>query len=102
VTPIVGSGLTTRTTWEVAAAQGPPPSGSLVVSVSVTLPLVILGVYVEVSELILEKEPVGALQVELVALPPILPASVKVPPAHIGCTGCIVAVAAWFTVIVLV
>jgi hypothetical protein len=72
----VGAAFTVMVTFDVAAAQGPAPSGSFVVSVSTTEPLVILGVYVEVSEFTLEKLPLGALQVEVVALPPIDPASV--------------------------
>ena len=78
----VAIGFTMITTVEVAAEQGPVPSGSLVVNVNVTVPLAILGVYVEVSEVALENEPLGADQVELVALPPMLPASVIELPAH--------------------
>ena len=37
-------GVTVITTTEVAAIQGPAPSGSLVVKVKVTVPLVMLGV----------------------------------------------------------
>ena len=36
----------------------------------------------EVVELALEKVPLGALHVELDALPPIEPARVTIPPAH--------------------
>ena len=50
----------------------------------------------------MEKVPLGAVQVELVALPPILPAKVIVPPAHTVCTVPALAVAAGLTVIVLV
>ncbi len=39
-----GLGFTVITTVDVAAVQGPAPSGSLVVKVSVTLPLAIVGV----------------------------------------------------------
>jgi len=67
-------------TVEVTAGQG--PAGSLVVSVSVTVPLAILGVYVDVKELRFEKVPLGADHVALVALPPIVPASVTAPPAQ--------------------
>jgi hypothetical protein len=65
----------------------------------VTDPLEILGVYVEVSEFILEKEPLGVLQVEVVALPPIVPDKVTEPPPHIVWGTPAFAVAAWFTVI---
>ena len=54
------------------------------VSVNVTDPFVMLGVYVEVSELALEKVPLGAVHVELVALPPIEPFNVTALPAQIG------------------
>ena len=81
----LGTGFTVMTTVLVAALQGPAPSGSFVVSVSVTVPLAIVGVYVEVNEFTLEKVPLGALHVELVALPPILPASVMVPSAQTDC-----------------
>ena len=40
----VAAAFTVITTVEVPAVQGPVPSGSLVVNVNVTLPLVILGV----------------------------------------------------------
>lgn len=39
-----GAGSTVITTVLVAAVHGPAPSGSLVVSVNTTVPLVILGV----------------------------------------------------------
>src|SRR5688572_21989469 len=97
----VGAWLTVITTVEVAAVHGPAPSGSLVVKVSVTVPLAILGVYVDVSELALENVPLGADQVEEVALPPIVPASVIVPPAQTVCTAPAFAVGAWLTVNVL-
>lgn len=82
---IGGEGFTVITTCEVAATQGPVPSGSFVVNVRVTLPVVILGVYVEVREPAFEKVPLGALQVELVALPPIVPFNGTLPPAHTAC-----------------
>ena len=40
----IGNGLTVMTTVEIATVHGPTPSGSLVVRVRVTDPLVILGV----------------------------------------------------------
>lgn len=40
----VGAVLTVTTTVEVAAVQGPAPSGSFVVKVRVTFPLAMLGV----------------------------------------------------------
>ena len=73
------------TTVLTAAEHGPAPSGSFVVRVSVTVPEVIEGVYVEVSELAFEKLPVPALHVELVALPPLVPARVMVPPPQTVC-----------------
>ena len=56
----------------------------------------------DVNEFILEKVPLGALQVELVALPPIVPARVMVPPPQTVCGGPAFAVAAGFTVITTV
>jgi hypothetical protein len=53
---------------------------------------------VDVSELALEKVPLGALQVALVALPPMVPARVTVPPAHTDWAFPALAVAAAFTV----
>ena len=85
------------TTVLVAAEQGPP-----VVSVSVTVPLVILGVYVEVSAFTFEKVPLPALQVEPLALPPILPARVTLPPVHTVCGVPALAVADGLTVITTV
>jgi hypothetical protein len=73
------------TTVEVAAEQGPVPSGSFVVSVNVTVPLVMEGVYVEVSEFTLENIPLEALHVELDALPPIVPDKFTEPPAQTVC-----------------
>ena len=95
-----GIGLTVITTVEIAAGQG--PAGSSVVNVKVTVPLAMLGVYVDVKEFGLEKVPLGADHVELVALPPIVPARVIVPPAQTDCAGPALAIAARFTVIVLV
>ena len=77
------------------------PSGSFVVNVRVTLPLAILGVYVDVSEPAFEKVPLGALHVELVALPPMVPFNVTLPPAQIVCGLPAFAVAAGLTVSVL-
>jgi len=95
----VAAEFTVITTVEVAAVQGPPaPSGSFVVNVRVTVPVVIDGVYVDVKEDAFEKVPLGALHVELVALPPIVPANVTVPPAQIVCAAPALAVAAGFTV----
>ena len=56
----------------------------------------------DVSELAFEKFPLGALHVELVALPPIVPAKVMVPPEHTVCGNPAFAVAAGFTVITTV
>ena len=99
----VAAEFTVITTVEVAAVQGPPaPSGSFVVNVRVTVPVVIDGVYVDVKEDAFEKVPLGALHVELVALPPIVPANVIVPPAHTVCVTPASAVAACVTLIVVV
>jgi hypothetical protein len=54
-----------------------------VVNVNVTDPLVIDGVYIALSELTLENVPLGALQVALVALPPIDAERLTVLPAQI-------------------
>ena len=81
---IVGAGFMLIVTVDVAGPQGPAPSGSFVVKVNITEPLVMLGVYVDVNEVTFEKVPLGALHVELVALPPIVPARVTVPPAQTG------------------
>ena len=75
-----GLGFTVMTTVEVLDGQG--PAGSLVVSVKVTVPEAIVGVYVDVKELGLENVPLGALHVALVALPPMVPANVIDPPAQ--------------------
>lgn len=93
-TKAAGAGSTVITTVLIAAAQGPAPSGSLVVNVSITVPLVILGVYVDVREPGAENVPLGALHIEVVALPPIVPARVTVPPAQIDCGNPAIAVAA--------
>ena len=97
-----GKAFTVITTVETAAAHGPAPSGSLVVKVNVTFPLVIVGLNVDVSEAAFENVPLGAVQVELAALPPMLPDKVTVPPAHIVCPEPAFAVAARFTVTVMV
>jgi hypothetical protein len=81
----VAAGLTVISTVETAAEQGPAPSGSLVVSVNVTVPLVMEGVYVDVNEPVLLNVPLGADHVELVAEPPRVPAKVTVPPAQTVC-----------------
>ena len=83
----------------VAAGHAP---GASVVRVRVTEPLLIDGVYVEVVELALEKVPLGAVHVELDALPPIPPARVTVPPRHTDCGTPAFAVAGWLTVITTV
>ena len=56
----------------------------------------------DVKEDAFEKVPLGALHVELVALPPIAPLNVIVPPAHTVCAEPALAVAAGFTVITTV
>jgi hypothetical protein len=94
----VAAGFTVIITVDVTAGQG--PAGSSVVKVSVTVPLAMLGVYVDVKELTLEKVPLGALHVELDAPPPIVPAKVMDPPAHTVCAGPAFAVATGFTVTV--
>ena len=99
-TETVGDGLTVITTVDVAAAQ--IPGGSLVVSVSVTVPLVILGVYVDVSDAGFEKVPLGAVQVEVLALPPIVPFNVTDPPAQIVCDEPAFAVVPLLTVTTIV
>ena len=98
----MAAGLTVITTVLIAAGHPPAPSGSLVVRVNVTVPLAIDGVYVEVSEVTSEKVPLGALHVELVAVPPIPPARVTVPPAHTAWGVPALAVAAGLTVITTV
>ena len=50
----------------------------------------------------LEKLPLGALHVEVVALPPLVPANVTVPPEQTVCAGPAFAVAAALTVITTV
>jgi hypothetical protein len=93
-----GIGLTVIITVDIAGGQG--PVGSFVVNVSVTVPVVILGVYVDVRELGSEKVPLGAVHDPLVALPPTDPASVIVPPAHTDCAGPAFAVATGLIIIV--
>jgi len=93
---------TVITTVEEAAVHGPVPSGSFVVNVRVTDPLEMLGVYVDVNKLAFEKVPLGADHVALVALPPMFPASVTVPPAHTVCDTPAFAVAARFTMMLAV
>ena len=48
-----------------------------------------------------EKIPLGALQVELVAAPLLVPANVMVPPAHTPCAGPAYTKAAWPTVTIV-
>jgi len=95
--PAVASGLTVITTVLVTDGHGPP-----VVSVRVTVPLVMDGVYVDVSEFMFENVPLDALHVEVVALPPMMPARVTVPPAQIVCGVPAPAVASGLTVITTV
>jgi hypothetical protein len=87
-------------TVELAAGQG--PEGSFVVKVNVTVPFEMDGVYVEVTEFTLEKFPLGALHVEVDALPPMIPARVIDPPAQTVCGLPAFAVAGGFTVITTV
>jgi hypothetical protein len=76
------------------------PAGALVVKVRITGPTT-LGVNVEVNEVGSEKLPLGAVQRELVAPPPILPAKVKLPPKQTaGCGNPAFAVGAAVTVTV--
>jgi hypothetical protein len=98
----IGEAVTVMTTVETAAMQGPAPSGSLVVSVRVTVPLLMLGVYVEVRELELENDPLGALHVALVALPPTAPDRVTEFPEQTFCGEPAFAVAGASTVMTTV
>jgi hypothetical protein len=93
----IAGAFTVMSTVDVAALQG--PEGSFVVNVSVTVPFVIVGVYVEASEFTFEKFPLDALHVALVALPPIVPFNVTVPPGTTVCGLPAFTVAAAFTVI---
>jgi hypothetical protein len=67
LTLAAGLGLTVITTVADTGPQG--PGGSLDVSISVTVPLVIDGVYVGLSAFGSEKLPLGAVQVPLVVPP---------------------------------
>ena len=100
VAPVIaataGSGLTVIAIVENTLGQG--PVGSFVVSLSVTVPLVIEGVYDEVSEFALEKVPLGADHVALVAPPPTTPARLIDPPAQTVCGDPAFTVATGFTV----
>jgi hypothetical protein len=78
----VAAWSTVITTVLVAIPHGPAPSGSFVVRVRVAVPLVIDGVYVAVSAFTFENVPLVAVQVDAVALPPMLPLSVMVPFEH--------------------
>ena len=89
--------LIVMSTVLVATPHG--PVGSFVVSVRVTVPLVIDGVYVALRSFTSEKVPVGALQVLVVALPPIVPLRVTVLPAQIVWVVPALAVATGLTVI---
>jgi hypothetical protein len=77
----IASGLTVIITVSEAGPQG--PEGLLVVKVNVTVPEVIAGVYVAFRSDVLEKLPLGALQVADEALPPIDPFRSIVPSLHI-------------------
>ena len=90
----IGARFTVTTTLLVAATQGPAPSGSFEAKFKVTVPDAIDGVYVEVNELMFEKLPVPDVHVELVALPPMLPAKVIVPPPQTVCGAPALAVGA--------
>jgi hypothetical protein len=85
--------------WSVTALHG--PAGSSVVSVTVTVPEVIDGVYTAAMFVVLEKEPVGADQVAEVAPPPNDPAKVIVPPEQSDWSTLAFTVAAGFTVTVV-
>ena len=56
----------------------------------------------DVKEDALENVPLGAVHVEVVALPPLVPANVIVPPEQTVCGAPALAVAAGFTVITTV
>lgn len=73
-------------TVELTLGQGDPGTES-VVRVSTTVPLVMFGVYVELSALGLLNVPLEALQVALVAEPPIVPARVIGLFEHAVCAG---------------
>jgi hypothetical protein len=92
--------FTVITTVEVATGHG--PEGSFVVKVRITVPFETDGVYIDVTEFTSEKFPLGALHVEVDALPPIIPAKVIDPPAHTVCGFPAFAVAGALTVIVTV
>ena len=87
---ILTAGLIFTTTVLLAAVQGPPASGSLVVKVSDTVPEPIsdaLGVYTAFMELLLlNVPPVPEVDhVAVVALPPNEAAIVMVLPAQMVC-----------------
>src|SRR5574343_1713336 len=84
----------------VTAGQG--PAGSFVVNVNLTVPEVAVGVYVDVKLVAFENLPVGADHVPEVAPPPTVPANVIVPPAQTVWSIFALAVAAAFTVTVVV
>ena len=85
----VAAGLIVITTLSDAA--GHAPAGSLVVSVSVTVPAATSaadGVYTAFSVLAFGANvPLPPLHVTVIAAPPIVPANVTVLPAHIVCAG---------------
>ena len=72
-------------TVDDAAVHGPAASGSFVFNVKITEPLAIPGVYVEVREVESLNVPLEALQVELVALPPMEPDKLTSPTAQTVC-----------------
>ena len=96
---MVGSGLTTTDTFEVAPVQGAIP---VVVKVNTAVPTNPNdGVHVEFNELALEKTPpAGVVQVPPVAEPPTVPDSVTVPSLQMVCVEPAVAVGEGVTVIV--
>jgi hypothetical protein len=81
--PALGAVFTVIVTVEETATHGPAPSGSFVVSVSTTEPVVIVGVYELVNEFAFENVPEGAVHVPVVAPPPTVPARVILVPEHI-------------------
>ena len=99
----VAAGLIVNTIEFVTTPQG--PTGSFEVIVNVTVPAAISaadGVYTGVVILGLLNVPVPeVVQVTNVVLPPIVPANVKVLPAHIEFAGPALTVAAGFIVKVI-
>lgn len=84
----------------LSETAGQTPAGSFVVRINTTEPALTseaLGVYVDVAELLLEKEPVPLLQVTLEALPPIDPARFTAAPLQEARFAPASTCAAWFT-----